>query len=213
MIERKEFNQPFCVSLLVAVFLFVSFGCQLASMILQIINNQFSIFSMSNSLYLQGMTDISSYCGTLGLTTAMNYYCFKYKNHISFLTMANALVILTVAILFFSLIFAIILTINVKKKTHSCISQKKSQKVILTLSSFGMVMSCSLLGYYISFYVNFDSLTGLSNNVATYRTSFFIGVVTSCAGTVFMLISYIMTFAVKTIKKTHPEKYKAANNT
>lgn len=58
-------------------------------------------------------------------------------------------------------------------------------------------MAFSLLGYYISFYIQFDTLTLLSTNVSDYRSTFFIGLVVSCAGGVFALVNYIITFIIK----------------
>lgn len=73
-----------------------------------------------------------------------------------------------------------------------------------------MIMEFTLLGYYVSFYIQFDNLTLLSTNVSDYRSTFFIGLVVACAGGVFALVNYIITFLVKA-EVNIENKYAPAN--
>lgn len=68
---------------------------------------------------------------------------------------------------------------------------------MLGLLSLDMIAGFSLLGYYISFYMQFDNLTILSTSVSDYRSTFFIGLVIGCAASVFSLVNYIVVFIVK----------------
>ncbi len=95
--------------------------------------------------------------------------------------------------------FLTVLIVNIKRKSHKCMSQKSTKQTILGLLSLEMVMAFSLLGYYISFYIQFDTLTLLSANVSDYRSTFFIGLVVSCAGGVFALVNYIITFILEKV--------------
>lgn len=142
----------------------------------------------------------------------MGYYCTKYMNHTVYLGIANVLVIVTILILVIGLGFSIALTVNIRRKAHNCVSQRKAQRTVLGLVSLALVSSVSLMGYYISFYVNFDALTGYSAGVLSYRSSFFIGAIASCGGGLFMLLNYIMLFLVKT-EEFIDHKYNAANTT
>ena len=88
--------------------------------------------------------------------------------------------------------------------------QRKTQKTVFGLLSVGLAFSSSLMAYHISFYMNFEALTGFSTNISNYRSSFFISLISSSGGAIFMLLNYILLFQVKT-EEYIDHKYDAAN--
>lgn len=100
MIEKQEFNQPFCMSILSIIFLALSLIALIAFLALQVVNSQLTLFSMANSQYLQGYTDIdtATVCNAGTVSSVLSYSCTKYKNHMVYLAITNVLAIVTILI-------------------------------------------------------------------------------------------------------------------
>ena len=156
-----------------------------------------SLFSQVNTNYVLGDLTVTTSCSSVATYTPLKYYCTKYQNHISFLQITNVMMIGIIFILLLVGAFLTVFIVNLKRKSHKCISQESNKKIVLGLLSLEMIMAICILGYYVSFYLQFDYLTLVDTNVSDYRSTFFIGLVVACAGGVFVLANYIIIFIVK----------------